>query len=520
VKSAAILSERPSSKVNVLCDLGLFCLTALSRITFQSQILYHWDSVNFANAMRHFDMLQEHPQPPGYIVYVWLCRLVDLLFQDTNATMVWISILASSLAVVILYHLGRAMWGQRTGFIAALLLASSPLFWFYGEIALPHTLDTFLVLLGVWLLFQIRQGEVRLLWPAVVLLALAGGVRQQTLVFLLPLALYAVWGVGWKRILLAALLGTAACLVWFVPLMSSCGGIAAYLEKTSTFSERFQRTTSIIMRAGWGGVAHNLRKLGLYTAYGMGSALLPLGVYGLARLVRRSRPRQWGKAVFLGLWVAPALLFYGLVHMGQQGLVFVFLPTLLLLGAVATERLTKNWEPGGWVVVAFLVLINTLGFSLAPEYPLGPGTQRILTRDTLSNSDHYYLERFAAIREHFAPEGTAVIALNWSHPEYYLPEYALLRVDQIASDGETRFVYRQWPGRAGTLSAGDLSPQGDPNAEVTLVLFDPDLEELVDAKESLRLTLPSAGELTHLRLKPGQVLLYRPDALAVGERGN
>ena len=63
--------------------------TMLSRVPFRSHILYHWDSVNFAFAMQHFDVAAEQPQPPGYIAYVWLCRLVDLLFHDLQVTMLY-----------------------------------------------------------------------------------------------------------------------------------------------------------------------------------------------------------------------------------------------------------------------------------------------------------------------------------------------------------------------------------------------------------------------------------------------
>jgi uncharacterized membrane protein len=170
--------------------------TLLSRFLFRSQILYHWDSVNFAYAMREFSVAKEQPHPPGYIVYVWLCRVVDLLFHDAQITMVWISIIASALAVVALFYLGKAMWNRRVGLIAALLLASSPLFWFYGEIALPHTIDTFLVILSVWWLYEGVRGNDRYLLPAVVALGIAGGVRQQTLVFLAPLGPFAVRRIG------------------------------------------------------------------------------------------------------------------------------------------------------------------------------------------------------------------------------------------------------------------------------------------------------------------------------------
>jgi len=514
------LTERSSSRKDLAYGLGLFFITLASRVPFRSRILYHWDSVNFANAMRHFDMLNEHPQPPGYIVYVWLCRLVDLLFRDANATMVWISVLASGLSVVMLYNLGRAMWDRRVGLVAALFLASSPLFWFYGEIALPHALDTFLVLLSISLLHRIHDRDDRVLWPTVLLLAFAGGVRQQTLVFLLPLALYALSRVGWQRILLSGLLGAAMCLVWLVPLVTSCGGIGVYLAKMSSFSARFQRSTSILMGAGWLGIVRNLRKLGMYTAYAMGSTLLPLGVHVLTRSIRRRWPERWNRVAFLAIWVAPALLFYSLIHMGQQGLVFVFLPALLLLGAVATVRLTRDWGRRAWAGVTLLVVANTIVFCLAPEYPLGPGTQRLLTRATLVNSDRRYGERFAAIREHFPPESTAVIALEWAHPEYYLPEYALLRVDQIVPGGEKHLAFRGWPGVEGMLSVDDLGLESESDGEAALVLFDAELETLVQASQLRKVVLPSSGELSYLSLRAGEVLAYGPGALLVREEGD
>jgi len=518
VREEARLLKTASARTEIAYGLSLFLATVASRVPFRSQILYHWDSVNFANAMRHFDVLQEYPQPPGYIVYVWLCRLVDWLFHDANATMVWISVITSALAVVTLYLVGKTMYDRRVGLVAALLLASSPLFWFYGEIALPHTLDTFLVLLAVWLLFRVQRGEHRLVWPATVVLATAGGVRQQTLIFLLPLAFYAFWEIGLKRWLLAGLLGAILCLAWFAPLMASCGGIGAYLAETSTFGARFQRSTSVFMGAGWDGVVHNLRKLGIYTTYGASVALIPFGVYGLARLSRQAWPYDWGRLVFLGLWTTPALLFYSLIHMGQQGLIFVFLPALLLLAALAAVHLAKGSDQTICAVVAAAMIVNACVFGVAPELPLGPGGQRLLTRRTLENSDRYFLDRFAAIRRSFAPEHTAIMALRWSHLEYYLPLYAFLRVDEVSQDNGVVMALRQWPwGKDDTLSFEDLQLEPSPTGLV-IVLYDRELRTLMgDAIELQGMTLANGGDLTYFRLGSHQALVRYGRTLRIEE---
>jgi hypothetical protein len=450
--------------------------TFLGRFLFRSRILYHWDSVNFAYAMREFSVAKEQPHPPGYIVYVWLCRVVDLLFHDAQVTMVWISIVASALAVVALFYLGRAMFDRQVGLVAALLLASSPLFWFYGEIALPHTLDTFLVILAGWLLYQVMLGRTDHLIPAAITLAIAGGVRQQTLIFLAPLGLFAVRSVGVKRWFLAAAVGALICLVWFVPLIYLSGGIGNYFHIMSEYNHRFQSTTSIFLGGGWWGIQRNVRKLAMYTLYGWSVALIPCFAYWGARLWRREWPRQWERIIFLVLWVGPALVFYTIIHMGQQGLVFIFLPALLICSAVGLVRLLSP-GPGNRLVwlATVLVGINLAIFCLAPEYPLGSDRLRLLTHTTLINSDRYYGDRFAAIQEHFAPESTAILAANWHHVEYYLPEYRLLPFDVASKweqgEGELR-------GNVGerTATAAELGLRPDAKGQAFVIVFDAVLE--------------------------------------------
>jgi hypothetical protein len=477
-------------------------LIVLSRLPFRTQVLYHWDSVNFAFAMRRFDVAADQPQPPGYILYVWLTRLVDLLFHDANTTMVWISVVASGLAVVFLYLLGRAMWGERVGWVAALLLASSPLFWFYGEIGLPHALDMAMVLLSAWLLWQVRKGDRRVVWPAVITLGIAGGIRPQTLVFLLPLALYAMARIGVARLAGAAAVGAVVCLAWFLPLTASAGGVGPYLEAMSAFTDRFQQTTSVLMGAGWKGVAYNLRKLLLYTFYGLSSSLFPFFLASF--LLRRLSPDpQW---LFLLFWALPPLAFYTLIHMGQQGLIFIFLPVLLLVGAVALERLARGrWL---WAAVALLVVLNVGLFTLAPERPLGPEGPRLLTRAALANSDRYYLDRFTAIRDTFPSAHTAIVAVNWHHLEYYLPEYTLLRLDPGPPNSPPSLTPRRWPGE-GVLSAADLGLTPDGEGRVALVLFDDKIPSLFSVRGQVEaIPLSAGGRLQVLWLGVEERLRY------------
>ena len=485
--------------------VGLFAFTFLSRVPFCSQILYHWDSVNFAYAMREFDVAKGQPQPPGYIVYVWLCRAVDLLFNDAQKTMVWISIVASALAVVALFYLGRSIFERRVGLIAALFLATSPLFWFYGEIALPHAIDALLVVVSGWWLYETMRGHHGYLYPAVAVVAVAGGLRQQTVIFLAPLLLFALRRVGWKRFLTAGVLGAVICLVWFVPLMTSSGGVGAYLETVGGYTGQFNVTTSVFRGAGWWGVRRNLLKLTMYTFFGWSVALLPFAAYVAVRVRHKECPINWERLLFFALWVLPPLAFYTLIHMGQQGLVFVFLPILVLWGAEGLVRLSALWPGRRLAVVATALLsVNVALFCLAPEYPLGGDRMRLMTRATLVNSDNYYQDRFEAIEAHLAPESTAILGANWHHLEYYLPEYTRLpfnvgskwEKDEGRPSGATEEV---------TVTPAELGLHVAKESQAAIVVFDPQLMAFSESPAlAHELPLRHGGVLEYFVLTEGQ----------------
>jgi len=454
----------------------IFVAVLASRLPFRSQILYHWDSVNFAYAMQNFNIAKEQPQPPGYILYVGLTRFINLIFHDPQSTMVILSIIASALAAVAIFYLGKVIFSREVGIIAALFLASSLLFWFYGEIALPHTLDMLLVIVSAWWLYEVMQGNYRFFLPAIALLAIAGGVRQQTLVFLAPLVLFSLRHVGWRRFIFAGFFGGVICLAWFVPLTYLSGGVSNYFRVMGEFSQRFQATTSIFMGAGWFGLKRNISKLFLYTVYGWGVALFPVALYFIYRIWKREWPAKWEKINFLLLWIVPASGYYALIHMGQQGLVFVFLPALFLISAVSLNRVFSRRRTWQFVFVTAVLVFNTAFFYYVPEYPLGLNSERMLTRATIVNSDNYFQERFKAIQNDFDPRSTVILAENWHYVEYYLPGYPVLHFDI----GAKREINAGLPAneiKPTYFTPGDLNLDPGPDGQVTLIIFDPELDQ-------------------------------------------
>jgi len=499
----------------------LFALGLYLHIPVKWQILYHWDSINFALSLSKFDVAAGQPHMPGYILYVYLARLVNGIFHNPQTTLVVISAVSSALAIAAIYLLGIMLYSRLTGFLAALFLISSPLFLFYGEIALPHTLDAFVVILCVGMLFQVSRGKHNWAIPAAICLGIAGGLRPQTELFLAPLALYAGWKLGWRRGLMALGVLAIVDLAWFIPLMQLSGGISRYFEVMNAFTTAFNTSTSIFT-GGISGLMRNLRKLGMYTLYGWGlvsglavCAWIWLMVNGWRRYRSQSTRLAW-KAwlkqplfwIFF-LWIVPTLLYYVFIHMGQQGLVFVFLPALMLLSAAAIEKLNWYQHNLGRGIIAAALLVNAGIFIAAPSKPLDDDRLKLLTFETLQQHDAHYLALFSGIKQEFSPESTLLLSSQWRFPQYYLPDYRYIPYS----------VGARWEVNAGNptlteesvVSLSNLGLKTDAQGMVTLVLVD---EEILPFNQSAGQTrwldLQDGSRLGYIRVPLQQTLLLTP----------
>src|SRR5439155_19368603 len=71
---------------------ALGILTVLSRLPYRARMLYNWDGVQFALALREYDVVKHQPHPPGYILYVGLGRVVNAWLHDPTAAYVLLAV--------------------------------------------------------------------------------------------------------------------------------------------------------------------------------------------------------------------------------------------------------------------------------------------------------------------------------------------------------------------------------------------------------------------------------------------
>jgi len=481
--------------------LLFFLLGVLTRLPFRSRILNHWDSVNFALALKHFDITLHQPHPPGtFMLYLGLGKLFTFLVPEGNAALVWLSVALSGLGVMGMYLLAERLFGRRAGLWSGALSLSSPLVWYHGEVALSYILEFAWVPLVVYAIYRMEHRSSGWMLTASLLLGLSGGIRPNTPVFLFPLWAWAVWRsrYSWKqRLLLGVLPGALGVLLWFLPMVALTGGLDRYLEVMRWWQAQHTAQSGTLT-----GIIEQSIRIGMYLFYALTAGLLALlwGVREYAPRLPGQLRSDW-RAQVLALWVLPGLLYLTFIHIRQPGHTFTVLPGILLATALV---LARGAAKGGWLrALGGLTLVSNLAFFLAaPPYLFG--IQKMLfntpSARALRQYDAYVAVRLEAIRENFTPKNTAVLAngRNFRLAAYYLADFQ-------APDLSARFDVEQVATR--------LAPPVN-----TLVFFDADIIPPLDAAvQRTDLPLPDGETLIFLRWPPGQALVISPSGAYLEE---
>jgi len=448
--------NRRADRYDLLCASALGVLTGLSRLPYRARMLYNWDAVQFALALREYDVVKHQPHPPGYILYVALGRVVNMWLDNPTAAYVTLAVVFSGLTTFVVYFLARAAYDRATALVAATLLAVSPLFWFYGSVGLTYAGEALCASTVAYFAFRALRGSETDAWLAAGYLGLAGGVRQSILLLLLPLWLVAtIVGIRRVRTVVVGIgIIAVAVMAWFVPMIWLTGGLDRYLAASVDLAEMVVKPTSVL-----GGDFDTTLRMARYLVESVlvGLGPLALAAFFLPWYVRR---RGWGsREWFLVAWTVPPVLVYTLVHFGQAGYALTFLPALVvLLSAVLVSALGQAaaFTAHAWLrpaaiaaAVAVVVFVNGSFFVNARPLPRDFETPKsawmkmaedeafdwIFSRTAAALREHEEVVRtfVAAITGQFSPDDTAVItelgnprSYPWMrHAVFYLREYPI-----------------------------------------------------------------------------------------------
>lgn len=313
--------------------------------------------------------------------------------------------------------------GERWALISSLLFSSSPLLWYYSEVALTYSVEAFFTLLIAYMCWQIGQkGNERLLIPSAIALGIAGGIRQSTLFMMLPLWIFAVGKMGSERFIKGIIVLGVTFLGWFIPLLYLSGGPFEYFRSGLLLTGVVAEMTSFVMGGGPEAFLRNLLSVAGGLAFGLGMGTIILLVLPLCYTQKSRSGKDWPTCFFV-LWLAPALLVFVLAHIGQWGYLLLILPVFFIMLARGLEhvsdylRTTMGFQPLG-LLTAGLLLANGALFYLVP---VGP------TARDIQQNDQFW-EALPRLLSQYSPEETAIFTgsipnESFRHASYYLPRY-------------------------------------------------------------------------------------------------
>lgn len=415
--------------------VGLVLAVLATRLPFLATTLWSWDSVLYARALEFgfhvdWDLADQRPHAPGYLFYVLTAGLFRGVLGDSNSALVAVSALASALGTAGLFLFARQLTRTWIAVLTAAAYAVAPLVWTYSEIAFPYSLLGALSLGLAALFWNVRGHGLRAILVASIAFGLAAGFRQDLLVILGPLWLWTVVSRGRRAALTAAAVVAITSLTWLIPTMLLSDGPADYWDalqiQAGSVSEQYSGLVN-----GLPAFTSNLQ-MTIYALLWGGLGAVLLGGATLVRMFKDGarHPRPRGPLPrFFAWWIAPGLLFYVVVHIGDWGYVSSLLPGLYLALAVLTEHALRaglvpslRWRAAGAALAlspALLFLVGTDRFSAA----------------ALREHDSGITERAAYVRANFPAADTIILAReDFLTARYYLSEYRAWRYDPAPNE--------------------------------------------------------------------------------------
>jgi hypothetical protein len=339
----------------------------LTRWPFRSEALFDFDSANFALAIDRIDIARHQPHPPGYLGYVLAARAINLVVNDHNASLVLWNIVASAIAVLAIVHFAWHSVDEPkrrlvTAAAAAGLLITSPLFWFYGEIAEIYVSEPTVVLLVALGAFRVLRGTPRAIYGCVVALACAVLFKITAALLLGPLAAYA-----WMHVPYA---DRRRSIIWLASLgvVLGAGFLVIQPDLPQLVVQQFMVSTAPSRLAG-GEVAwlkslnRNLRDVVIAGT----AALGVVGVVGTAAwCVASRRLPDHVSGRFVLLWAGPWLVLLIGVHIGRPGYILPIVPLGILILAAWYGRLRRSV---GIPLLSLHIIANVGQFVWLPSLP-------------------------------------------------------------------------------------------------------------------------------------------------------
>src|SRR5262245_17831396 len=150
-------------------------------------------------ALDRIDIAMHRPHPPGYLGYVFVAKILRYVFPNANTALVvwnWIATALAGLVVALFaFEVADADRHWATAVASVAIVLTSPLVWFYGEVAEIYPSELLFAALVGYTATRAARGSSRAMYVAIAALALTAAFKIVTAFLMFPVVAYA-----WTRV--------------------------------------------------------------------------------------------------------------------------------------------------------------------------------------------------------------------------------------------------------------------------------------------------------------------------------
>jgi hypothetical protein len=172
----------PLSRGERVALIAATIVAAGSRFLARGHSMWDWDEALFCLGVRDYNVVQHHPHPPGYPLFIAAAKLVRLAVDSDLLALQIVVLLSGAALLPLLFFFAReARFPFASALGGALIFVFLPNVWIYGGSAMSDVPSLALTLLACALLLRGCRGRAVYLGGAAAL-ALAIGIRPQALI--------------------------------------------------------------------------------------------------------------------------------------------------------------------------------------------------------------------------------------------------------------------------------------------------------------------------------------------------
>jgi len=314
-----------------------------------------FDEVSFLGIARGLSEGKGYGYVAGKLIDTWRPPMLPFILSlFVNLPIVeiigrCISFVIGLLAILAIYITGKRLFNEQIGLYASLILASTPLHWFYSTKILTEVFTVFFSVLFVYFLFRTKENSKNVIYLSIVL-ALAFLAKYTSLIFII----FAFFILIWKKPRIFISKYTHIAIVLFFLIL-----IPWFILNMYTFSTPFGSAESALVRAqsreGISSINFNF----YYFYFGLPVVTSIYGIFFVLSLYYLWKEKN-EKYIIIFLFVIFIMLSLSVLDVKRERYLLPALPGIVFLECYALMKIRPIVKNYFLLIISIFVILNII----------------------------------------------------------------------------------------------------------------------------------------------------------------